>query len=97
MPDKPCGKLAARVYRTLAARERQEAMQLQELQNNQTVGLESVPAFRGVFWGQSVPDDPVLGALAIVCVSEPGQTGKKKGAATIVAVVHLVPVQRIMR
>lgn len=97
MPDKPCGKLAARVYRTLAARERQEAMQPKDFQNNQTVGLASDPAFRAIFWAQSTPDDPVLGPVALVCVTEPGQTGKKKGAATIVAFAHLVAVKRIMR
>jgi len=85
------------VYRTLAARERQEAMQPKDFQNNQTVGLASDPAFRAIFWAQSTPDDPVLGPVALVCVTEPGQTGKKKGAATIVAFAHLVAVKRIMR
>ncbi len=72
-------------------------MELQELQNNQTVGLASDPAFRAIFWGQSQPDDPVLGPAALVYVSEPGQTGKTKGASTIVAICHLVAIKRVMR
>lgn len=72
-------------------------MQEQDFQNNQTVGLASDPAFRAIYWARSTPDDPVLGPVALVCVTDPGLTGKKKGAATIVAMAHLVAVQRLMR
>lgn len=72
-------------------------MELKELSNNQTVGLAMDVKFRAIFWGPYVPDDPELGQLALVYVEEPGETGKKKGAAVTMPINLLVAVQRVWR
>jgi hypothetical protein len=72
-------------------------MDLQDLSPNQAVGLADDAAFRGYFYGQSTPDDPVLGEVAVVYVKEPGQSGLKQGSVRLMAAALLVKVRSVMR
>jgi len=64
---------------------------------NQTVGLAGDAAFSGVYYGKSYPDDPSLGAVAVVYVKAPGASGKKQGSVTLLPMAELVGAKRIMR
>jgi hypothetical protein len=70
-------------------------MELMELRHNQTVKLASDDAFRGIVYGQSTPDDPAAGPVILVCVQEPGQTGRH--GVTLVPLADLRPVKGLMR
>jgi len=80
------------VYPTLAARERQGAMEMKDVQHNQTVGLASDAEFRGIIWGESAPPDLILGPVMLVYTKAPGATGKH--GCTLIPLAQLVKVAR---
>lgn len=60
----------------------------------QTVGRIDDTGFRGVFYGQATAQtDGSLGPLAVVYVSEPGETQLKRGAVVMVPFVKLAAVK----
>lgn len=68
-------------------------MDVSEFSHNQLVGMAFDKDFRGYVWGESAPPDPTKGPVMLVCVKEPGQTGRKRGACTLIPAGELVRVK----